>query len=402
MHLGGVRTSGVPADVQDSGNACFPSSGGFIFPYWDHSGAGGGGGGGAVQITSGGNLQLNGQVNCAGGNGGGATILNQPIWACTETNPSDLANMVACAAFASPGGGGSGGAIKIQARTIDLQNVPNRLLVTGGNGGEGVGASLGGNGGAGLVRYEVEDGPHYNDLAGQVSLAGEVASGVSPFDASDPALNTPFASAAFLSVGQFVESRERPDSMNGSMSCWMKPSGNFFQLTFNADEDLDSSSTFEPDEMGWNMDVVYQIGVDPVSGEPLLDLMPYRGVPDVLNEPNFPLTGESFEDFLGQTLNHDELFGSLFTVRFQGARLDGALTDPCDVTLGGVQSDISDGSLTPWVRHPDELGLFSPSPNMVRFCIIFEGAMKDDSHPQSLVTQQILGVTNLEIGVTPD
>jgi hypothetical protein len=130
--------------------------------------------------------------------------------------------------------------------------------------------------------------------------------------------------------------------------------------------------------------------------------MPYRGVPDVLNEPNFPLTGESFEDFLGQTINHDELFGSLFTVRFQGARLDGTLTDPCNVTLGGVQSEINEGSLTPWVRHPEELGLFSPSPNMVRFCIIFEGSMKDEDHPQSLVTQQILGVTNLEVGVTPD
>ena len=152
------------------------------------------------------------------------------------------------------------------------------------------------------------------------------------------------------------------------------------------------------------MDVVYQIGVDPVSGEPLLDLMPYRGVPAALDEPNFPLSGESFEDFLGQTLNHDEPenSGSLFTVRFQGARLDGTLTNPCDVTLGGVQSDISDGSLTPWVRHPEELGLFSPSPNMVRFCIVFEGSMKDADHPQSLVTQQILGVTNLEIGVTPD
>jgi hypothetical protein len=39
---------------------------------------------------------------------------------------------------------------------------------------------------------------------------------------------------------------------------------------------------------------------------------------------------------------------------------------------------------------------------MVRFCIIFEGSMKDEDHPQSLVTQQILGVTNLAVGVTPD
>ena len=181
----------------------------------------------------------------------------------------------------------------------------------------------------------------------------------------------------------------------------MKPNGNFFQLTFNADDDADTSGTFEPSEMGWNMDVVYQIGVD-VNGDPLLDLMPYRGVPNATNEPNFPLSGESFEDFLGQTINHGEPFGSLFTVRFQGARLDGILTEPCDVTLGGVQSEIADGSLTPWVRHPEELGLFSPSPNMIRFCVIMEESMKDNDHPQSLVNQQILGVTNLQVAVTPD
>ena len=401
MHLWGVRTNGAPLDEQDSGGACFAASGGFIFPYWDHSGAGGGGGGGAVQVVSGSNLQLNGQINCSGGVGGGATVLNQDIGACTSSGADDTANKIACAAFASPGGGGSGGAIKIQARTIDLQNVANRLIVSGGEGGEGVGGSIGGTGGPGLVRYEVEDGPDYDDLPGLSTLAATVAPWVSPFDGSSATLNDPYDSAAILSVGRFEATRERPDSMSGAMSCWMKPDGNFFQLTFNADVDEDSSSTFEPDEMGWNMDVVYQIGVDG-NGEPVLDLMPYRGVPDALDEPNFPLSGESFEDFIGQTINHGLPFGSLFTVRFQGARLDGTLNNPCDVTLGGVQSDIADGSLTPWVRHPSELGLFTPSPNMVRFCVIFEGSMKDGDHPQSLVNQQILGVTNLQIAVTPD
>ena len=402
MHLWGVRTNGIPADDQDSGAACFAASGGFIFPYWDHSGAGGGGGGGAIQVTSGGALQLNGQINCSGGVGGGATVLNQNIWACTSDGAGDTANKIACAAFASPGGGGSGGAIKIQARTIALQNVSNRLIVSGGEGGEGVGGSLGGAGGPGLVRYEIENGPDFMDLAGQTALASTVAPWVSPFDAADPTFNDPFESAAILSVGRFEgEARERPDSMNGAMSCWMKPNGNFFQLTFNADDDADTSGTFEPSEMGWNMDVVYQIGVD-VNGDPLLDLMPYRGVPNATDEPNFPLSGESFEDFLGQSINHGLPFGSLFTVRFQGARLDGTLNDPCDVTLGGVQSDIADGSLTPWVRHPEELGLFSPSPNMIRFCVIMEESMKDNDHPQSLVNQQILGVTNLQVAVTPD
>ena len=96
------------------------------------------------------------------------------------------------------------------------------------------------------------------------------------------------------------------------------------------------------------------------------------------------------------------MVGSLFTVRFQGARLNGLLQDPCDVSLGGVTSDIAENSLTPWVRHPEELGLFSPSPNMVRFCVVFEEAMKDHGHPQSLVNAQIHGVTNLSIAVTPD
>ena len=403
MHLWGVRTNGTPLDDQDSGDTCFAPSGGFIFPYWDHSGAGGGGGGGAVQIVSGGNLELNGQIDCAGGIGGNSTVQDQDIWNCTSTDSDDPANKIACAAFASPGGGGSGGAIKLQARTIALQNVSHRLIVSGGEGGEGVGGSIGGTGGPGLVRYETENGPEYDDLAGQTALAASVAPWVAPFDSSDFLLNTPFDSGAFLSVGRFTETNERPDSMNGAMSCWMKPDGGFFLLTFKEDADLNQDTTIQPDEMGWNMDVVYQVDVDS-NGDPVLDLMPYRGVPTALEEPNFPLSGLSFEDFVGQTINHGQPsgIGSLFTVRFQGARFSGTLTEPCDVTLGGVQSEIAAGSLTPWVRHPAELELFSPSPNMVRFCVIFEGSMKDSSHPNSLVNQQILGVTNLQIGVNPD
>ena len=136
-------------------------------------------------------------------------------------------------------------------------------------------------------------------------------------------------------------------------------------MLFRSDDE-DMSGTIEPDEMGWNMEVVYEIGRDG-SGDPILELMPYRGVPDLLEEPFFPLSGVSFEDFLGQTLNHDQTFGSLFAVRFQGARLNGSLGSPCEVTLGGVSSDIADGSLPPWVRPPAELGLSPPPPHLARF-----------------------------------
>ena len=398
MHLWGIRNNATP---DETGSACFGASTGFFFPYWDHSGAGGGGGGGALQLHSGNKITVNGQIDCSGGGGGGATILNQDIWACTNQGQADEANKIACGAFAAPGGAGSGGAIKIQAPTIDIQSVSNRMVVAGGPGGEGVGGSLGGDGGPGLVRYEVEGGPLQDDPTGQATLASEIAPFIAPHNPGEPSFNSPHESAAILSVGRMKQSRVRPESMSGAMSCWMKPNGNFFQLTFNSDDDSDTSGTFEPDEMGWNMDVVYEIGVDG-SGDPILDLMPYRGVPDLGDEPNFPLSGESFEEYLGQTLNHDQLFGSLFTVRFQGARLNGLLQDPCDVSLGGVTSDIAEGSLTPWVRHPDELGLFSPSPNMVRFCVVFEEAMQDHGHPQHLINAQIHGVTNLSIAVTPD
>jgi len=398
MHIWGIRNNATP---DASGDACFGGSTSFFFPYWDHSGAGGGGGGGALQINSGKVITINGQIDCSGGGGGNATILNQPIWACTNQGQSEEANKFACGAFAAPGGAGSGGAIKIQAPVINIQSVSNRLLVAGGPGGEGVGGSLGGDGGPGLVRYEVEDGPLQSDSTGQEELAEAIAPFIAPYDPNDPTFNTPYDSAAILSVGRLTQARVRPESMDGAMSCWMKPNGNFFQLTFNSDEDTDLSGEIEPDEMGWNMDVVYEIGVDG-NGDPILDLMPYRGVPDSNEEPNFPLSGQSFEDFLGQTLNHDVVFGSLFAVRFQGARLNGVLSDPCDVSLGGVASDIAEDSLTPWVRHPEELGLFSPSPNMIRFCVIFEEGMKDHGHPQSSVNEFIHGVTNLTIDVTPD
>jgi hypothetical protein len=397
-HIWGIRNNAIP---DASGADCLGGGTGFFFPYWDHSGAGGGGGGGALQLTSGRHIYVNGQIDCSGGAGGSATILNQDIWACTNSGQAEDANKIACGAFAAPGGAGSGGAIRIQAPQIDIQSVSERMLVSGGAGGEGVGGSLGGDGGPGLVRYEISGGPAHADATGQADLAAAIAPFVAPYNPGDPTFNAPHDSAAILSVGAFAAQRIRPDSMTGAMSCWMKPSGNFFQLTFNGDTDDDLSGTVEPDEMGWNMEVVYEIGVDG-SGDPILELMPYRGVPDPLDEPSFPLSGVSFEDTLGQTLNHDEVFGSLFTVRFQGARLNGSLGDPCDVTLRGTSSDIAENSLTPWVRHPEELGLFSPSPNMIRFCVIFEEAMKDHGHPQALINTQIHGVTNLQIAVTPD
>jgi hypothetical protein len=138
------------------------------------------------------------------------------------------------------------------------------------------------------------------------------------------------------------------------------------------------------------MDVLYETAGGVV-------LFPYRGIPD---DPTFPLTGTDFEGFLGRRLNHDEPEGegSLFTVRFQGARAAGPLPDRCDVDLSDEGGEIVPGSLTPWLIRPWRLNLFEPRPNMIRFAVVFDRSLQD----QGPIQAQIRGVTNLRIRAQPE
>ena len=370
---------------------------GNIFPYFDHSGAGGGGGGGAIQLTSGKRITVTGIIDASGGDGGSSTGFTNPITQCTETDAD-----YNCEEFASPGGGGAGGAIKLQALVVDVAALPGRLRVVGGGGGVGVGGSLGGDASPGLVRIEFFAGPNAVD---QGDHAGDFAPWIEPFDPDDTdpgGFNDPFASAAILSVGAWgafasgapVVQRFRPGSFSAGSSCWMQPQGNFFELSFRADNPADPDNSAVPDGKGWNMDVLYDTGVNGVK------TFPYRGLPDPL-DPDFPLSGGmDFETFFGQLINHDEAEGegSLLAVRFQGARATGIPSDLCEVELAGFDAEIQPSSLTPYVRHPEDLNLFVPRPNMVRFMVVFEEFLRS----QGPIQDNVVGITNLKIGVQPN
>ena len=364
---------------------------GLMLPMWDHSAAGGGGGGGAFQGVSGGQVIVGGVIDTSGGAGGSSTAFNTPIGDCkTASNPTfpdyqgHQENIELCGSNATPGGGGSGGSLKIQGRSVTLAGLPGRLTVEGGTGGTGVGGSTGGDGSPGLVRIEFE-----GFSGDQATDVGAFADRVAPFisDAGDP-FNQPFQSAAILSIGEFQVQRIRPDSFTSSMSCWMKPDGNFFGLDFAAD---DTNDPDDPDGKNWNMDVIYNDNGTEV-------LYPYRGLS---TDPDFPLGTVDFETFLGDNqINHDLAVGqgSLISVRFQGARLSGELIDPCDVRLESPGSDIDNGSLTTWVTNPEDLNLFLPKPNMVRFVVVFEQVLKT----QGPVQLRIDGITNLRVNVQPN
>ncbi len=367
-----------------SGNCAQP--GGLpMLPVFDHSAAGGGGGGGAFQGTSGRTVIVAGVIDTGGGDGGSSTGVNTDVNGCPSTaggvNDTTLAT---CGANASPGGGGSGGSLKLQGESITLAALANRLSVAGGAGGLGVAGSTGGDGSPGLVRLEID-----GFTGNQGDFAPGFAPSIEPYLPADGAFNTPFTSAAILSVGAFTVKRIRPDSFSSSMSCWMKPEGNFFGLDFAEDDTVDPD---DPDGKAWNMDIIY----DDNGTE---RMFPYRGLPT--GDPNFPLGSVDFETFLGDNqINHDlpANTGSLIAVRFQGARLSGALNDPCDVRLASPGADIELGSLTTWVKDPNALNDFVPKPNMVRFVVVFEQVLRT----QGPVQQRIVGVTNLRVNVQPN
>ncbi|HEV8111544.1 MAG TPA: Ig-like domain-containing protein [Planctomycetota bacterium] len=381
---------------------CYLSFFAGITDYYDHSAAGGGGGGGAVQLVSGALIDLAGSILANGGDGGG--------------NINDVLNERG--SRASPGGGGSGGAVRLQATLVNIDyslSSPSHINVAGGLGGVNTspddnGGTLsighGGDGGSGLVRLE--------DLSGGTTPPATLmtrcseAMKILPFDPthidpntlSGPCVGLP-ESEMLLSVGPWSPPTRRPETFSGAVSCWMRPAGNFFTLGFTADDLAASPPTY-----GWNMDVVYH---DPVSGNDVLT--PYRG-----RDANTPFSTGDFESNLGSAVNYQNEIdppgnqfgtgpyivapsGTYLSVRFQGAVATSDISgDPCDVILSGGSSQIGGGSLTPWVRHPEELNQFLLRPNMIRFCVVFDSSL---ATPGS-IPANIRGVTNLRIEAQPD
>lgn len=342
----------------------FSTSLGAYIEWHDHSGAQGGSGGGALHMASGKIMNISGQIQARGGIGG------RPL---QSGDPSNFGR------YAMPGGGGSGGSIRLQAIQINLGTNPGRIDVSGGAGGAGVfwgaGAS-GGQGSQGLVRIE--------DTTGTQTHVDYVQS-ILPYDAgSDP------LSLAHLSVdeGDFTLPRQRPGSVTASTSCWIRPEGNYFSLNFTEDG-------VPAGDVGWDLDVIWQ----PPSAMSEV-LVPFRSA-----SAEFP---QGFEFVYANYYGFDSVVSgtdaSPIVIRFQGARtsdnLDG--DELCDVSLSGPDAQVVSNSLTPWVDHPALLNDFSPKPNMIRFMILLDATVAGTDDPGITLISSIKGVTNLRISAKPD
>ncbi|MFT5199269.1 MAG: hypothetical protein ACI87O_001935, partial [Planctomycetota bacterium] len=323
------------------------------YAVWkDHSGARGGDGGGALHLVSGKRIRINGVIDLSGGDGG-------------RSNGGSLGDD---GRFALPGGGGSGGALRVQADVVQISPVNTRINVAGGSGGAGswgVGV-FGGDGSMGLVRIETGATVMTHELAAP-SIFPFFGDGI-PIDDQDKSLD-------FLSVdsGGFVAETQRPDSICASVSCWLELPGGFSTVEF-AEDDLTGP--------GWDMDVIWQ----PAGAETAI---PFRA-----NSATFGATG--FEGAFGNILGSAGLPGSPIVVRFQGARTSGALGNPCNVALSGGASEIIPGSITTWVDHPAKLNSFGV--NIIRYTIMFDNT--DDAgsgDTPGLTLDSVKGITNLVI-----
>ena len=309
--------------------------------YSSHSAAGGGGGGGALQLQAGTEVRVVGLVDLRGGAGGDA---------------ADDPTGIALFGQSSPGGGGSGGVFLAQARQVIFSSLTTSLNISGGEGGTGVGGSTGGAGGAGILRIESEFLPDPLTIAPKVK----------PFDA-DPL--GPFGgldSDVLISVGTWDSDTDGPGMRSGSQSCWLRPDGIFFQVTYPEDDFSDPLNPF----LGWDM----MITTPAAPGTPFS----YRNG----NDPNNPF-GSSAESLFGSDLGG--VVGAPVVVRFQGARLAGLPDNLCDATFDTEGGEIQLNSLTPWVRHPSELNTYwesvfpgdpqeveSRRPNIIRYIIVFD------------------------------
>lgn len=336
----------------------------------DHSGASGGAGGGALEILAGRDAIFAGFVDAAGGFGGGSLTV-------PGTDGS----------FAMPGGGGSGGAVRIRGPLVNL-GATSTININGGLGGNAPWSlnamgmqSSGGLGSPGLVR--VEDSAGSGD---PISFA-TARERILPSNPLDPSESLDYLSVAPGFLDEASVGGRRPDTLSAGTSCWIRPDGNFLQLVFEED----SGPTVA--EQGWTMDVKLATG----------EVRPFRGT--TATNP------VSWEDTYGNVLGVDPL-ASPIVVRFQGGRSRTAtLTDPCNVNENDPFGDVLAGSLTPWVSHPAELATVTTesganyTPNMVRFCVIFDrtndlGAF--DTPGQILTSEGVVGITNLKIIANPD
>ena len=310
--------------------------------YAQHSSPAGGAGGGALQLQAGRRAVIDGSLDASGGDGGSKSAAGQ----------------------SSAGGGGSGGALLVQAPNITLGSGPDRLNVRGGEGGFGAGASVGGAGGAGLIRLE-RNPP-------EIAL-GDIGVKIGPTDQELVVMGASLGD--IVSSGTLTPPTVGPNGRNGVQSCWLRPEGNFFLLTFI--EDVVDSGTMEITDAGWDMTLV----PNPVS----------------LGEHSFREANTLFPVSLETLLGND--FGmSPVVVRFQGARAIATIDNLCAVELTGPDTVILPGSLTGWVEHPAELNGYFTDPtfrsNMIRFQIIF-----DSTQPTAPL---ISAVTRLELKVLPD
>ncbi len=312
-----------------------------IIAHVAHSSAGGGGGAGGIQLAVGRRIILSGVIDASGGDGGSGTF--PPA----SDTPNDLAQA---------GGGGAGGSALLQSQRVQIQAVPGRVNVAGGLGGEGTGnqfpfrASTGGRGSPGFVRIEATPPP---------DVANEQAK-IAP---SESALQAQYGLGVtiqeIMTTAAWAPTTEAPSGWSGAQSCWIRPSGNFFQLIFQDDANVPCEPGHVGAEPGWDMHLR-------IAGQPL---------PQSFRGAN-----------LLSSMTLEQLFGADFgtspvVVRFQGARAVGLLTDPCAVPETGGSSPISAASVTDWVCHPALLNDFhaeeSLAPNMFRFLILWDRSQLD-------------------------
>lgn len=307
--------------VQAAGEGCLGP--GSTFRAWhDHSGARGGSGGGALQLASGTRIKLEGTIDLRGGRGGSARPQTAPA-------PPFLHDF---GAYAMPGGGGAGGAVRLMAPEVEWTGTVD---VSGGPGGTSP-LGAGGHGGTGLVRIE--------DQVGTIE-AKDLAPKVNPWCPATTSVD-------WLSVAPGAL-RARPSARPDSVSClttrWLQPESGH-HLSFVPDR---------PGALGWDLDLIW-LG----SGSP--EVVPFRGKSEAFPEGFEGRYGSELGSGLGAELRPGER-ASPVVVRFQGARI--------------VDGEPLEGTLTPWVDHPAILNHWSPAPTAFRCRVVFDGTQKGQDDP---------------------
>lgn len=349
MGIAFTRTSGTPF------NCTQPLLGPTlqVLTFSDASGAGGGGGGGSLQVQVGRELTLEGSIALGGGDGG--DLVSSPT--------------VTFGSMTAPGGGGSGGSLLLQAFELSIANFPGVIDVRGGEGGINLAnASRGGDGAPGIVQMENSAYLAGGGLPPTV-LVDDAITLESEGTKIAPTLGGDIATADVLAVGNFITASSGVGATVGFQSCWLVPSPGVFEANFQPD-DFDGEGT-----LGWDLQL--EVGGALIGGTDTA-VVSYRGDPGPLG---IITGGVSVAEFLENELDSSEV-----VVRVQGARFLSDISDPCLVDLESQVSPILLGSVTPWLRSPDELNTYwegvdgvsaglanQRKPNMIRFQILIDG-----------------------------